>query len=83
MATKRNSYARQFQVLSKISQAISSDLYLDDILKLIVTVTAEIMSSKICSLMLLSEEGGLAIKATQSVSEAYTKKAPVLVKPEP
>lgn len=63
------------RALAKISEAITSDLYLEDILKLIVTVTAEVMGSKICSLMLLDKSTkGLAVKATQSVSEYYNKK---------
>jgi len=77
MAVKRTSYAKQIEALSKISQAISSDLYLEDILRLIVTVTAEVMNSKICSLMLLNEKNELVIKATQAVSEEYKKKPPV------
>jgi len=64
--------------LSKISRAISSDLYLEDILKLIVTVTAEVMNSRICTLMLLDEKQGfLTIRATQSISEEYIKKQPL------
>jgi len=63
------------EALTKISEAVTSDLYLEDILKLIVTVTAQVLGSKICSLMLLDETGNeLIIKATQSVSEAYNKK---------
>lgn len=79
MPKKRTSYSKQIEALSKISKAISSDLYLDDILKMIVTVTAEVMNSKICSLMLLDEKNKLAIKATQAVSEDYTKKPPVRI----
>ncbi len=61
--------------LTKISDAVTSDLYLEEILKLIVTVTAEVMHSKICSLMLLDKSTNeLAVKATQSVSEFYNKK---------
>ena len=61
--------------LAKISDAVTSDLYLEEILKLIVTVTAEVMNSKICSLMLLDKSTNeLAVKATQSVSEFYNKK---------
>ena len=64
--------------LSKISKAISSDLYLEDILKLIVTVTAEVMNSRICTLMLLDDKKEhLAIRATQSISEEYIKKQPL------
>ena len=66
---------RIVQALTKISEAITSDLYLEDILKLIVSVTAEVMGSKICSLMLLNKTGReLEVKATQSVSEAYNRK---------
>lgn len=69
------SYEKQIEALSKISQTITSNLYLEDILCLIVMVTAEVMNSKICSLMLVDEEKrGLVIRATQSVSEAYNKK---------
>ncbi|MDD5450125.1 MAG: GAF and ANTAR domain-containing protein [Candidatus Omnitrophica bacterium] len=65
----------KIEAFTTISKAITSDLYLEDILKLIVTVTAKVMGSKICSLMLLDEEKqALVIRATQSVSEAYNKK---------
>jgi signal transduction protein with GAF and PtsI domain len=65
------------EALSKISKAITSELYLADILKLIVNVTAQSMGSKLCSLMLLNEKNELVIRATQTVSEAYTKKQPI------
>jgi len=61
--------------MSEVSKAISSELYLEDILRLIVTVTAEVLNSKICSILLVDEEKQeLVIRATQSVSEAYNKK---------
>ncbi|MDP6685585.1 MAG: ANTAR domain-containing protein [Candidatus Omnitrophota bacterium] len=66
------------EALTKISKAISSDLYLEDILKLIVTVTAEVMNSRICTLMLLDDKKeNLAIRATQSISEEYVHKKPL------
>ena len=75
MKKRPMSHAKQFEAISKVSKTITSDLYLEDILKLIVTVTAEIMNSKICSLMLIDEKTGeLILKATQSMSEAYNKK---------
>ena len=68
------SYAEQIKALSEISKAISSDHYLEDILRLIVTVTANVMGSKICSLWLLDEEKKtLSLEATQSMSEEYLK----------
>ena len=77
-AKKTMSHAKQFEALSKVSRTITSNLYLEDILKLIVTVTAEIMNSKICSLSLLDEKTNtLILKATQSMSEAYNKKPPL------
>jgi len=67
--------ALQFDSLSKVSQSISSDKYLDEILNLIVVVTAEMLNSKICSIMLLDPKGReLVIKATQSLSENYKKR---------
>lgn len=69
------SHAKQLEAISKVSRTITSDLYLEDILKLIVTITAEITDSKICSLMLIDEKtGNLVLKATQSMSEVYNKK---------
>jgi GAF domain-containing protein len=66
--------------LTRISEAITSDLYLDDILKFIVTVTAELFGSKICSLMLLDDaRKELLVKATQSISEEYNKKENIKV----
>ncbi|MDP8260405.1 MAG: GAF and ANTAR domain-containing protein [Candidatus Gygaella obscura] len=72
---KSTSFKKHIEGLSKISETIVSDLYLEDILKLVVMVTAEVMDSKICSLLLLdSDKNELIVRATQSVSEAYNKK---------
>jgi signal transduction protein with GAF and PtsI domain len=71
---KEPTYADQIKALSVISRAISSDQYLDDILRLIVTVTANVMDSKICALWLLDEDTKtLSLEATQSISEEYLK----------
>lgn len=67
--------ALQFDSLVKVSQSITSEDYLDEILNLIVVVTAEMLNSEICSIMLLDEKGEeLVIKATQSLSEEYRRK---------
>jgi len=74
------SFTEQIKALSKISKAITSDLYLDDILRLIVTVTAEVLGSNICSLMLIDEKTNeLVVRATQSISEEYNKKPPLKI----
>jgi len=64
--------AREINALLEISKAIASGLYLEDVLRLIVTVTANVMDSKICSLWILDErDQRLKLKATQSISEEY------------
>ncbi|MBI5966287.1 MAG: GAF and ANTAR domain-containing protein [Deltaproteobacteria bacterium] len=73
-AGSKGSLIKKLEALSKISKAISSDLYLEDILRLIVVVTAEVMKSKICSLWLLDErDKALKIRATQAISQEYLK----------
>ncbi len=68
-------YLKQINALARVARLISSGMYLDELLKLIVHVTAEVMQSKICSLMLLDPETKeLVIKSTQSVSERYNNK---------
>ena len=68
-------YLKHIQALSKVASLITSGLYLDELLRLIVSVTAEIMNSNICSLMLLDpEKKELVVRATQSISERYNKK---------
>lgn len=68
-------YVKQIEALSKVANLITSGLYLEELLRLIVHVTAEIMNSKISSLMLLDPNTKeLVVRATQSISEAYNKK---------
>ena len=67
-------FEKHIEALTRISKAITSDRYIEDILRLIVTVTAEAMHSKICSLWLLDEtDKTLKLRATQSISEDYLK----------
>ena len=69
---------KKLEALSRISHAITSEQYTEDILKLIVTLTAEAMGFKICSLMLLdAAKEELTIRATQSISKRYLTKPPV------
>lgn len=67
--------ALQLDSLIKVSQSITSEHYLDEILNLIVVVTAEMLNSKICSIMLLNDKGSeFVIRATQSLSAEYKLK---------
>lgn len=65
----------QLETLSQVSTTITSTRYLEEMLHLIVTITARTMGSAICSIMLADEaRGELHIAATQSLSEAYRNK---------
>jgi two-component system, sensor histidine kinase PdtaS len=67
--------ASQLSTLSEVSKTITSDMYLEEILQLIVAATAKTMNFKVTTLMLVDEDKGeLVIKATQSKSKDYTKK---------
>ena len=71
---------RELDTLAEVSRAVVSERYLDEILQLIVTVTAQLMGSKICSLMLLDEaKQVLVIRATQALSPTYRTKPPIKV----
>ena len=74
------SHEDYIDALSTISNAITSDLYLEDVLRLIVTVTANVMNAKICALWLLDEKSQkLKIKATQAMSSEYLKERTIKV----
>ncbi|MCF8028709.1 MAG: GAF and ANTAR domain-containing protein [Desulfobacteraceae bacterium] len=67
---------KYIKALMDISHAINSDLYLEEILKLIVMVTAQVTGVQICSLWLIEENDGrtrLRLKATQTIEPAYVK----------
>jgi signal transduction protein with GAF and PtsI domain len=71
---------QQIEALTRMSASIAQGSYLREILQLIVSMTAEMLGSKICSLMLLDDKGReLKIEATQSLSEEYKSKPPVKV----
>ncbi len=67
--------ALQIETLSQVSETVASNRIIDDVLQLLVTMTAQMMGSKICSIMLLdAATGELRIAATQSLSEEYRRK---------
>lgn len=69
-------YDEYIKALTDISRAITSDLYLEDLLKLIVMVTAQAMGVDICSLWLLDEDEKppkIRLKATQAIAPDYVQ----------
>lgn len=73
---EEKTYDEYIRALTDISRAITSELYLEDLLKLIVMVTAQAMGVTICSLWLLDEEGNspkIRLKATQAIAPEYVQ----------
>ncbi len=73
---EQDSNDKYIQALKDISRAITSDLFLEDLLKLIVMVTAKVMDVEICSLWILDEEENpckIRLKSTQAISPDYVK----------
>ncbi len=69
-------YDDYIRALTDISRAITSDLYIEDLLKLIVMVTARVTGVEICSLWIVNEEEKppkIRLKATQSIAPEYIK----------
>jgi len=71
--------ARQIEALSQVSASITSSRYLEEILHLIVTVTAEMTNSTLCSIMIYDPDRGLVVRAAQTLSEEYRNKPPLQV----
>lgn len=72
--------ALQLNTLSLVSETVASNRLIEEVLQLIVTMTAQMMNSKICSIMLVDESTGeLRIAATQSLSESYRRKPPLKI----
>lgn len=71
-----HAYDDYIKALTDISQAITSDLFLEDLLKLIVMVTAKVTGVEICSLWLIDENVNppkIRLKATQSLDPDYVQ----------
>lgn len=74
--TSQQSYDHYIKALMNISQAITSDLFLEDLFKLIVMVTAKVTGVEICSLWLVDESSSpplIRLRATQSFEQEYIK----------
>jgi GAF domain-containing protein len=73
--TDQDKVTQELELLHRISQALGYDLSLRDVLQLIVNMTADLMGSKICSILLYDDvKQELSIAATQSLSDEYRNK---------
>jgi signal transduction protein with GAF and PtsI domain len=69
-------YDKYIKALMDISSAITSEHYLEDILKLIVMVTAKVTGVEICSLWLIDENERpvkIRLNATQAIEPEYVR----------
>jgi len=69
-------YDQYIKALTDISRAITSELYLEELLKLIVMVTAKVTGVDICSLWIVDESEQppvIRLKATQAIDPEYVK----------
>ncbi len=67
---------KYIKTLMDISRAITSDLFHEDLLKLIVLLTAKMIGAEICSLWLIDEHENppkIRLKATQASEPVYVK----------
>lgn len=80
LARLESERASKFAALSSVSRTVASDMYIEEILSLLMRITAELMNSKICSLMLLDEDRQeLVLRASQSLSKDYLEKGNIKV----
>ncbi|MDD2464425.1 MAG: GAF and ANTAR domain-containing protein [Desulfobulbus sp.] len=69
-----SSYGQYIRALMEISRAVTSDLFLEDVFKLMVMVVARVTGVDICSLWLIDEDASppvLRLKATQAIEVEY------------
>lgn len=70
--------AKALQTLSDVSDTLAQDRYPEEIMQLIVKMTAQMMGSQICSIMILDEKKNqLRIVAAQALDPEYLTKPPV------
>jgi signal transduction protein with GAF and PtsI domain len=71
---------QQIESLLRVSETISSNRYLDEILNLVVKLCSEMTESSICSIMLVDEsKQELVIKAARCSNEEYLRKPPLKI----
>ncbi len=70
----------ELSTLAEVSETVTSPLYPDEMLELIVEMAARVMHAKACSLLLLDEERGeLVPRAIRGLNPAYRSQEPIRV----
>jgi GAF domain-containing protein len=72
--------AQQIENLLRVSEAVSSNKYLEEMLNLIVKLCADMINASVCSIMLVDEtRQELVIKAARCSNEQYLNKPPLKI----
>lgn len=75
---KMNRQIVELTTLAKVSEAVTSPLYLDDMLDLVVEMAAKVMGAPVCSLRLLDDaRGELVVHSARDTQPAYWSKSTV------
>lgn len=68
----------ELSTLAEVSETLTSPLYLDEMLDVIVEMAAQVMKARLCSLMLLDEATGeLVLRSAWPISPVYRNKPPL------
>lgn len=74
-AYRTGAQSNRLGALSEVSKTISQSPYLEEILQLLVNLTAQQFNYSVCTVRLLDEERGvLVLRATQAPAKAYHRK---------
>jgi len=68
----------ELSALAEVSQAVTSPLYLEDILDIVVQMAARVMKARMCTLLLVDEATGeLVLRARQQQGTAFQARPPL------
>jgi two-component system, sensor histidine kinase PdtaS len=75
---RQTSQIEELRALARVSEALSSPQYLDDILDMVTTMAAQTMNAAVCSLFLLNESGDrLELRSARRTTSPYRQRQPL------
>jgi two-component sensor histidine kinase len=79
-AYRAGTQSNRLGALSEVSKTIAQSPYLEEILQLLVNLTAQQFNYRVCTVRLLDEERGvLVLRATQAPAKAYHRKGAIKI----
>jgi two-component system, sensor histidine kinase PdtaS len=75
---RQASQIEELRALARVSEALSSPQYLDDILDMVTTMAAQTMAAAVCALFLLNESGDrLELRSVRRTTSLYRRREPL------